>query len=296
MSGHFADRLIAATRRLGPLCVGIDPHWGKLPDVFGADPVQALQGWAMALVDAAGGVAGVVKPQVGLFEAHGPAGMEVLADVMRQARARGLLVIADAKRGDIGSTAEGYARAYLSPDAPFPADALTVNPYMGLDTLEPYLTCAQRYGKGVAVLARTSNPGAGDFQLRDMGGAPLFARVVTALAEARGRLVGRSGWSSLMLVAGATGPQEALVLRTLAPEALVLVPGYGAQGAGAEQALAAFVEGPEGLEGGVVNASRSVSYPEGSFANIAAWTQAARTLMVAAQRELRQAARMGSAS
>lgn len=290
MSGAFADRLIATTRRLGPLCVGIDPHVGKLPEVFGTDVIVALRRWAMAMVDAADGVAGILKPQVGLFEAYGPEGMEVLAGVMRQARARGLLVIADAKRGDIGSTAEGYAEAYLSPQAPFQSDALTVNPYMGLDTLKPYFVRAERHGRGVAVLARTSNPGAEDFQLADVGGVPLYARVVAALEPARKRLLGSQGWSSLMLVAGATAPQDARKLRSLAPDALFLVPGFGAQGADAGTALAGFVAGPAGREGGVVNASRSVSFPVGTFSTAAQWTQAARTLVHEAQNALVTAA------
>ena len=141
---------------------------------------------------------------------------------------------------------------------------MTVNPYMGLDTLEPFLEEAEANGKGVVVLARTSNPGSADFQARDLEGAPLYARVVEALAPAIQRLKGAGEWSSLMLVAGATGPDEARQLRQLAPDALFLVPGYGAQGGGAEDALAGFKAVSNRLEGGVVNASRSVTFPAGS--------------------------------
>lgn len=264
---HFADRLIAATRKHGPLCVGIDPHAGRIPALFGGDTPDGLAEWGEAVVHAATGLAGVVKPQAGLFERHGWRGMRALAHVCDAAHDAGLLVLMDAKRGDIGSTAEGYAAAYLAKDAPFACDALTVNPYMGLDTLEPHVRVAKESGKGVIVLARTSNRGSADYQARDLEGAPLYARVVESLGPMIDRLRGTSGWSGLMLVAGATGPDEAKFLRNLAPDALLLVPGYGAQGAGAAEAMAGFGPPRDGgtrLEGGCVNASRSVTFPKGS--------------------------------
>nr|WP_321360303.1 orotidine-5'-phosphate decarboxylase [uncultured Hyphomonas sp.] len=284
----FATRLIAGARRLGPLCVGIDPHPGKIPDLFGGDTPDGLAAWGEAVVAAAAGRVTVVKPQVGLFERHGPDGMLSLQRVCQAAKEAGLLVIADAKRGDIGSTAKGYALAYLSPAAPFPSDAVTVNPYMGLDTLEPFLEQAEANGKGVVVLARTSNPGSSDFQARDLEGAPLYARVVEALAPAIERLKGADGWSSLMLVAGATGPEEARHLRQLAPNALFLVPGYGAQGGGAADALAGFRRAGNRLEGGVVNASRSVTFPDGaeSAATQADWAGIVEAAIDEAQADL----------
>ena len=124
----------------------------------------------------------------------------------------------DAKRGDIGSTAEGYAAAYLAENAPFVCDALTVNPYMGLDTLEPLVRTAEATGKGVIVLARTSNPGSADYQAKDLEGAPLFARVVESLAPMIERLKGESGWSGLMLVTGATGMGKSTTLATMINE------------------------------------------------------------------------------
>ncbi len=263
----FADRLIAATREYGPLCVGIDPHAGRIPDLFGGDTPDGLAAWGEAIVQAAVGRAGIVKPQAGLFERHGWQGMRALARICDAAREAGLITLVDAKRGDIGSTAEGYATAYLAKDAPFTCDAVTVNPYMGLDTLEPFVRTADNNGKGVIVLARTSNPGSADFQARDLEGAPLYARVVKALAPMIARLEGKTGWSGLMLVTGATGPDEAKHLRQLAPRALFLVPGYGAQGAGAGEAMAGFVsprDGSSRLEGGCVSASRSVTFPAGS--------------------------------
>lgn len=284
----FASRLIAGARQLGPLCVGIDPHPGRIPDLFGGDTPDGLAAWGEAVVAAAADRACVVKPQVGLFERHGPEGMRALQCVCEASKDAGLLVIADAKRGDIGTTAKGYAAAYLSDAAPFPSDAVTVNPYMGLDTLEPFLEQAEANGKGVVVLARTSNPGSADFQARDLEGAPLYARVVEALAPAIARLKGTEDWSSLMLVAGATGPDEARRLRQLAPDALFLVPGYGAQGGGAEDALAGFKSVGNRLEGGVVNASRSVTFPAGSdmAASKAEWRALIEAAIEAAQADL----------
>ena len=286
---RFADRLIDATRCFGPLCVGIDPHAGRIPALFGGDSPAGIEAWGLAMVDACAGKVACIKPQVALFERHGPDGMKALQSVARAAKAAGLIVLMDAKRGDIGSTAEGYAAAYLGKDAPFPSDALTVNPYMGLDTLEPYVREAEAHGKGVIVLVRTSNPGSADFQSRDLEGAPLYARVGEALAPLAERLKGDSGWSGLMMVTGATGPAEARAIRQIAPSSLFLVPGYGAQGAGAADAMAGFVKGPAGLEGGVVSASRSVNFPAGSeaAADIATWTGLVQAAIAAAQAELR---------
>jgi orotidine-5'-phosphate decarboxylase len=283
----FADRLIAATRIHGPLCVGIDPHAGRIPNLFGGDTPDGLERWGIAVVNATAGRAGIVKPQVGLFERHGWQGLRALSKVCNAAKGAGLIVLADAKRGDIGSTAEGYAAAYLAKDAPFACDALTVNPYMGLDTLEPHVRTAESSGKGVIVLARTSNPGSSDYQAKDLEGAPLFARVVESLAPMIERLKGGSGWSGLTLVTGATGPEEARQLRALAPSALFLVPGYGAQGAGAADAVAGFVDG----EGGCVNASRSITFPAGSgkAETVDAWSELVAAAIDAAQLDLKQA-------
>ena len=283
----FADRFIAQTRTFGPLCVGIDPHAGRIPALFGGDTPEGLEKWGVAVVNAVQGRAGIVKPQVGLFERHGWQGMRAFERVCAAAREAGLIVLADAKRGDIGSTAEGYAAAYLAKDAPFACDALTVNPYMGLDTLAPHVRVASESSKGVIVLARTSNPGSQDYQAKDLEGAPLFARVVESLAPMMAQLKGDSGWSGLMLVTGATGPDEARLLRQLAPNALFLVPGYGAQGAGAADAVAGFVNG----EGGCVNASRSITFPKSAdtAGNIAEWQDLVVSAIEAAQADLKAA-------
>ncbi|MEM1036996.1 MAG: orotidine-5'-phosphate decarboxylase [Pseudomonadota bacterium] len=283
----FADRLVAATRELGPLCVGIDPHAGRIPDLFGGDTPKGLENWGIAVAQTTAGQAGIVKPQAGLFERHGWEGTRALARVCDAAKEAGLIVLMDAKRGDIGSTAEGYANAYLKAKSPFACDALTVNPYMGIDTLEPHVRAAEDSGKGVIVLARTSNPGSADYQARDLEGAPLYARVVESLSPMVERLKGESGWSGLMLVTGATGPDEAKHLRSLSPSALFLVPGYGAQGAGASEAVAGFVKG----EGGCVNASRSVTFPEAAQTaeTVEDWQSAIQSAIRTAQSDLKAA-------
>lgn len=284
---HFADRLVARVERFGPLCVGIDPHAGRIPEIFGGDTAVGVLNWAEAVIDCVKGRAGIVKPQVGLFERLGPQGFGALQNTLIAARDADLLCLTDAKRGDIGSTAQGYAKAYLSKNAPFPSDAVTVNPYMGIDTLEPFVKTAQENGKGVIVLARTSNPGSADFQSKSLDGAPLYARVVEALAPLIERLMGNSGWSGLMLVTGATGPDEARALRELAPHSLFLVPGYGAQGAGAADALAGFVGG----RGGVVNASRSITFPPKAeeATSVAEWREAVCNAIEFAQADLKNA-------
>lgn len=294
MKTSFADRLIAGVREKGPLCVGIDPHAAMLPELFGKPGPEAVAKWGVALVERCVGRASVVKPQAGLFERWGASGLRALEEVCRAATRAGLIVILDAKRGDIGSTAEGYAEGYLGADSSCPCDAITVNPYMGVDTIEPFVAVAEREGKGVVVLARTSNPGSRDFQQKLIDGEPLYIHVARALAPMVTRLRSReTGWSGLMLVAGATGPEEAARLRATSGDALFLVPGYGAQGAGARDALAGFVQGHHGLEGGVVNASRSVAMPDSAkgASSVREWEGAIDRAIVAAQAELVEAAR-----
>jgi len=291
---NFADRLIAGVREKGPLCVGIDPHAALIPALFGKSGPEAAAKWGVALVERCIGRASVVKPQAGLFERWGASGLRALEEVCRAATRAGLVVILDAKRGDIGSTAEGYAEGYLGADSSCPCDAITVNPYMGVDTIEPFVAVAEREGKGVVVLARTSNPGSRDFQQKLIDGEPLYLHVARALAPMVTRLRSpETGWSGLMLVAGATGPQEAARLRAASGEALFLVPGYGAQGASARDALAGFVQGPNGLEGGVVNASRSVTMPNGAMdaASVKDWERKIDLAVTAAQAELVEATR-----
>jgi len=270
-AGHFADSLIERIRALGhPLCVGLDPHLGQIPELFRrgsmapADPetAVAVAEFLAAVIDRVAGRVAIIKPQIAFFEQLGWRGIEVLDGLSSNARERGLQVLLDAKRGDIGSTAEGYAAAYLVRDAAMPVDALTINPYLGFDTIEPFARAASAAGRGIFVLVRTSNPGSGDLQDRDVEGEPLFGRVADGLAKTANAMVGsKTGWSSLGVVCGATWPDQARRVREALPNALFLVPGYGAQGASASAAVQGFRPGPNGLEGGIINSSRAILFP-----------------------------------
>jgi orotidine-5'-phosphate decarboxylase len=290
---HFADDLTASIRTFKtPLCVGLDPFPDQIPALFGkAGQLVTLEAFFTAVIDAVAGKVPVVKPQIGLFEPWGSEGVALVGRLSAHARAKGLLVILDAKRGDIGSTAEGYARAYLSADAQIQCDCITVNPYLGLDSLQPFADMADKNGKGIAVLVRTSNPGAQDFQDLMVDGAPLWTRVGESLHDLQSRLMGASGFSSLMVVCGATWPHEAQLLRKILPNALFLVPGYGAQGGGARDAMAGLVKGPNGPEGGVISSSRGILYPKAasSARDLKAWRAAFDANLQATLADLRSA-------
>lgn len=291
----FADRLIDAVRKRGtPLCVGLDPFAEQIPALFGDvrdDAAATLVKFGASVIDIAKKHAAVLKPQLGLFEQFGEMGYAAARMLTDYAKQAGMIVILDAKRGDIGTTAEGYARATLGAAPGFGADCVTVNPYMGKDTLAPFITLAARESKGVCVLVRTSNPGAGDFQDLQVGGAPAWRRVAEMLGAETQTLMGANHWSGLMAVAGATYPDEARGLREAMPHALFLVPGYGAQGASAADAVASFVAGPAGREGGVVSSSRAVTYPAAAQAakTLAEWRAAIDDAMIRASGELRAA-------
>ena len=298
---HFADALIGRVRELGhPLCVGLDPHLDRIPPLFReggmkpGDPrsLEAVREFVFAFVDRIEGRAAIVKPQSAVFEQLGPAGIALLAEVIARARERGLLVLLDAKRGDIGSSADAYARAYLEPDSPLAVEALTVNPYLGLDTLEPFVQRSRDHGCGVFVLVRTSNAGAGDLQDLEVKGAPLFLSLARSLAAFEDELRGpETGWSSLGTVVGATWPEEHQAVRDALPHSLFLVPGYGAQGATAADAVRGFTEGPSGgREGGIVNSSRGVMFPEaGDTGDVSVWEQAIDAALDQAASELGEA-------
>ncbi len=244
---HFADRLAEAVeRKRSQLCVGLDPDPALMPEGIGI--VEFCSG----IVDAVAEVAVAVKPQLAFFEALGAQGWDAFLRVCGYAREAGLLVIADAKRGDVPSTARAYASAF----APV-ADAVTVNPYLGRDSLEPFL---EQDGLGVFCVVKTSNPGSVDVQdvtLAD--GRPLWQRIAQLVDEWGRDLVGDSGLTSVGAVLGATFPQEVAEARKLMPRAPLLLPGVGAQGGRPEELSAAFGPGPGSA---LVSASRSVLYAD----------------------------------
>ncbi|HET8751620.1 MAG TPA: orotidine-5'-phosphate decarboxylase [Gaiellaceae bacterium] len=276
MSGaeHFADRLAAAVEGKGaPLCLGLDPDPALMPAGLG------VVEFCCGIVDAVAEIAVAVKPQSAFFEVQGATGWAALAEVCRYAREAGVLVIADAKRGDVPSTTRAYAAAF----APL-ADAVTVNPYLGYDSLEPFLA---RDGLGVFALVKTSNPGSADVQdlpLED--GRPLWQHVAGLVDRWGADLVGASGLSSVGAVVGATHPELLETARSLLPRAVLLLPGVGAQGGRPADLAAAFTAGPASA---LVSASRSVLYADGG----AGWQEAAAAEATRLADELRAVAVVG---
>jgi orotidine-5'-phosphate decarboxylase len=260
---NFADRLVARTRELGhPLCVGLDPYIELIPRQFRASSEAAtVRNFLSELLPIASEKIAIVKPQISLFERMGIPGLKALQTVIEQARSLGLLVLLDAKRGDIEETARGYAEAYLGENAFLQADAVTVNPYMGLDAIEPFVEIAESKGKGVVVLVRNSNPGSDLVQSLETRQGRLFEVVAESLRDIEGRLAGTSGWSSLAVTVSARSPADSVRIRAILPRSLFLVLGYGAQGGNPSSSIAGLVRGNGGYEGGVVNSSRAVLYP-----------------------------------
>lgn len=258
------------------LCVGLDPALEQIPPalvrkyrrrVATLDGTQAValcfEEFCRGIVDAVADVAVAVKPQAAFFEQYGGAGWSALRGVIEYAREHELIVILDAKRGDIASTAVAYARAVFDGAPGFDgdvlglnADAVTLNPYLGADSLQPFLDYCQR-GKGAFILARTSNPGARDLQEKEIDGRPFFLNVADLIERVGRSYVGEHGYSDVGAVVGATAPEALSALRAALPRSFFLVPGMGAQG-GAVENLTGIADGA-GL-GFIASASRSIIY------------------------------------
>jgi orotidine-5'-phosphate decarboxylase len=262
----FAERLTAAVRqKQTPVLVGLDPRWEFLPKAIqgpasSADSVAKSAAYAKfcgGVIDVVAPLVPAVKPQVAFFEELGPPGLAALAEVIAYARKQNLLVIVDAKRNDIGSTAAAYASAYFGPDAAWPADALTVSPYLGDDSLTPFIEAARKQASGVFVLVKTSNRGGGQFQDLPSDGRPLYRHVAQYVEQAANSDVGPSGYGSVGAVVGATYPEQLAELRAAMPHAWFLIPGYGSQGGTAKDVAAGFDS--HGL-GSIVNNSRGIIF------------------------------------
>src|SRR6266704_4233033 len=264
----FADRLAEAVeRKRSQLVVGLDPRLDLLPVELRGDAhlgraaaADACARFCRGLVDAVAPYVVAVKPQVAFFEALGADGIRALEDVCAYTRAAGLQVIADAKRGDIGSTARAYAAAYLeSPNGKPPlADAVTVNPYLGRDSLDPFLAACRRDGAGIFCVVKTSNAGGAEVQdLVLSDGRHVWHQVAELVAEWGADLVGEHGLSAVGAVIGATHPRAVGEARRLLPRSILLLPGVGAQGASPGDVARAFTSGPASA---LVAASRSVTY------------------------------------
>src|SRR5947207_4555865 len=249
----FADRLAAEVeRKRSQLVVGLDPNPDLLPVELRGDVARFCCG----VIDAVGPYAVAVKPQLAFFEALGPAGMAAFDQACLYARRAGLLVLADGKRGDIGSTARAYAEAYLEGEPPR-ADALTVNPWLGRDSVEPFLASARRHGTGIFAIVKTSNAG-GDVQdvtLSD--GRPMWHHVARLVSDLGEDIVGEHGLSAVAAVVGATHPRAVGEARRLMPRTILLLPGVGAQGATPADVARAFTSGPASA---LVNVARNVIY------------------------------------
>ena len=265
----YATRLLQRIRSLHtPALVGLDPRWELLPSEItqgeaspsAAQAANGFRRFCKEIVDIAAPLVPAVKPQVAFFEQLGPPGMQALHAVMHHARDSGLIVIADAKRGDIGSTAQAYAHAWLDGDSglgAFPADAITVNPYLGDDTLRPFVETAVNRNAGVYVLVRTSNPGAPTFQDRCTNSQTVFEAVADTVQSLNQEFRGEDPWGPVGAVVGATWPEELQVLRTRMPNTPLLIPGYGSQGGTAADVAGAFA--PNGT-GALVNSSRGINF------------------------------------
>ena len=300
---NFADRLTNRISELNnPTVVGLDPRLNQIPefikekaiDEFGETfeaAAEAIFEFNEGIIDAIADIVPAVKPQIAFYECYGSDGLKAYENTVRYAQEKGMIVIGDAKRNDIGSTAKAYAEGHLGTvdlfDKPTPSinvDALTVTPYLGTDGIKPFTEICQKLGKGIFILVRTSNPSADEIQGQAIGDH-LMDEHVASLVEGWGRdLIGESGFSSVGAVIGATYPEEARVLRNLMPNQIFLVPGYGAQGGGAEDVKSCFHENGTGA---IVNSSRGIIFAyEKQGKPDEAYAEAARDAALAMKEDL----------
>jgi len=250
------DRLFESVKERGHVCVGLDTAAEYVPDLErrrAGNDAEAVLAFNRAVVDAVCDICACFKVQIAYYEEIGLDGLRVYSDILRYIHSKGCLVIADVKRGDIADTALRYAKAHFSGD--FEADFVTLSPYMGLDSIEPWLKEAQNKGKGAFVLMRTSNAGMRDFEYLEIGGGKrVYHCVGDKLTAFPANLQGNYGYRQFGVVTGCTERDEAAEIRKNYGDLFFLIPGYGAQGGGAKDAALLLRDG----NGGVVNASRSI--------------------------------------
>ena len=302
MAEHFGNRLITKIRDTKSfLCLGLDPHLDLIPDIFNVDnskssdferKINKVENFCFTLLESATDLVPAVKPQIALFEQLGPQGMALLASLCKEAKSKGFLIIMDAKRGDIGSTSKAYANAYLGNEAPFPSDALTINPWLGLDSLEPFFIKAKETNSGLFILMHTSNNGSKDLQEQLLrNGSKCYEHLAKLLKPIIDLNLGNLGLSSIGIVSGATFKHEAIKIRNILPNAPFLIPGFGTQGASAFDATASLVSDKTfpGLKNfGLINASRSIAFAKKSYAakNINEWQSIIHSVIKETNREL----------
>lgn len=303
---NFADKLTYRIQDLkNPTVVGLDPRLSQMPAFIKEEAIQkhgesleavaaAILAFNAGLIDAIADIVPAVKPQIAFYEQYGHYGILAYEQTIRYAQSKGMLVIGDAKRNDISTTAQAYADGHLGlvdvfgkPTPVFDADALTVTPYLGTDGISPFTKVCHERDKGIFVLVRTSNPSADEIQGQAVGDHLMDEEVAT-LVEGWGReLIGASGFSSVGAVVGATYPEEAAILRQLMPNQIFLVPGYGAQGGGAEDVKPAFHTNGTGA---IVNSSRDIifAYQKDKRWGEKNYAEAAREAALKMQEELRK--------
>lgn len=310
------DRLVEAIRRTqAPICVGLDPQMSFLPKELkekafremgstSAGAAEAIWQFNKAITDAVADLVPAVKPQIAMYEQFGIEGLKAFARTVEYCRQKGLLVIGDVKRGDIGSTSAAYAAGHLGTvmigdqeTAAFDEDFCTVNPYLGSDGVMPFVKECAAHGKGIFVLVKTSNPSSGEFQDRlvndeDGQARPLYELVGEKVDEwaSDPALIGKNGYSAVGAVVGATYPQMGQTLRRIMPKSYILVPGYGAQG-GTGKDLVPFFD-QDGL-GAIVNSSRGIiaAYKKEPYAERfgTAFADAAREAVLDMKKDIAQA-------
>jgi len=268
---NIIDTLIEKIKETGnPTVMGLDPRYEMLPKCVTDKYPQTLEGVAQAIIeynkaiiDATYDIIPAIKPQIAFYEMYGIPGMQAFKETCEYAKQKGMIVIADIKRGDIGSTAQGYSNAYLGKtkigyieESIYDIDFVTVNPYMGTDCVKPFIEDCKKYNKGLFILVKTSNPSSGELQdLNLETGEEVYTRVAKLVENWGEELRGEYNYSSIAAVVGATYPEQLKQIRETAPHTYFLIPGYGAQGGKAEDIALGFDN--NGL-GGIVNASRSL--------------------------------------
>lgn len=280
----FGDRLAnAVQKKKNPVCVGLDPRLEQLPNGIRVERVTSLENQASAfekfcceVIDATHDLVPVVKPQSAFFEALGPFGVLALGRVCKYASSKGLIVIMDAKRNDIGSTATAYAKAYLGTDgqSAWGTDALTVSPYLGSDTLQPFVEQCKAVGAGIFVLVKTSNHGSGFLQDLCIDSRTISDRVADYVqSQSLMTASTPSGYGCVGAVVGATYPHQLQAMRQRMPNAWILIPGYGAQGGSASDVVHGMDS--QGL-GAIINSSRGIifAYENAKYASASNWQSA----------------------
>lgn len=295
------DLIIKIKETKCPVCLGLDTAYEYLPKGFiktGGDNAfkRAADGilkFNKDIIDATQNLIPSVKIQVAYYEKYGIPGMQTFFDTIEYAKKKGLIVIADIKRNDIGATAGAYANAYIDGTnidgeevIAFDADFITVNAYLGIDGMKPFIDACKKTGKGIFCLVKTSNPSSGEFQDLSINGKHLYELVGEKVSEWGESLVGEYGFSSVGAVVGATYPEQAAKLREIMPKSFFLIPGYGAQGASADDIVNGFNAG--GL-GGVINSSRAIllAYKSEKYAGLS-FDQAANQAVIDMREDILQ--------